>query len=1170
MTDAQKTVQNVTPRLISSAPEGLDALWLARLFEAAETTVHLHVARDDARMEQFVECFGFFAPEVPVETFPAWDCLPYDRVGPRLDILARRSDLLSRLSSTHASATRLLVVTTINALLQRVPPAAAFEGLRRDLVPGTTIDPAKLIEHLAQCGYQRIETVSEPGEYAPRGGIIDLFPPQSQEPLRLDFFGDELESIRRFDPVTQRTSANTDQAVIGPVGEVFLTAETIERFRGGYREAFGSGRDDPLYESVSAGRHHQGMEHWLPLFYETLEPLFSYLPADVGLTLDHQAAEAVESRFETIEDFFEARRLHSKAEGEGGWAYRPLEPDRLYLSRDEWAQSLAAHAGLQFTPFATPAGSDPVAEGGGRPGIDFTDVRANPEANLFDAVKERLSALAGRGQRIVIAAYSTGALERLRTLLSDHGMTGLAPVEAWPQVGALEPGQAALARLPVERGFTFDGAILVTEQDILGERLTRPGGRRLRAENFLTEVSVLAESDYVVHVEHGIGRYEGLMALDVGGAPHDCLMVVYQGGDKLYVPVENIEVLSRYGSDDSAAELDRLGGANWQARKARVKQRLKDMAGELIKIAAARELKSVDRVEVPEGLYAEFAARFPFAETEDQQRAIEDTLADLAAGRPMDRLICGDVGFGKTEVALRAAFLMVMSGRQVAVVVPTTLLARQHHRTFEERFRGLPVEVRQLSRLVGAREQAQTRADLAAGKIEIVIGTHTLLSKSVDFRDLGLVIVDEEQHFGVRQKERLKVLRQEIHVLTLTATPIPRTLQLAMSGVKEMSLIASPPIDRLAVRTFVLPYDPVIVREAIMREHFRGGQVFVVCPRIQDIDEVAERLGKLVPEVRIGVAHGQLPARALEAVMTDFYDRRFDLLLSTNIIESGLDIPTANTLIVHRADMFGLAQLYQLRGRIGRAKMRGYAYFTLPVGRLLTAAAEKRLHVMQTLDSLGAGFQLASYDLDIRGAGNLLGEEQSGQIREVGIELYQQMLEEAVAAARGGAGIEAEEAAAEAFTPQISLGTSVLIPESYVRDLSVRLGLYRRLATLVDRQEIESFAAELIDRFGRLPEEVENLIEVIAVKHLCRDAGVARLDAGPKGAVVSFHRDSFARPEALVPFIQSQAGQIKLRPDMKLVYRRNWDSPAERVRGVRHFLGELVKLAGAPTGSRAH
>jgi transcription-repair coupling factor (superfamily II helicase) len=650
--------------------------------------------------------------------------------------------------------------------------------------------------------------------------------------------------------------------------------------------------------------------------------------------------------------------------------------------------------------------------------------------------------------------------------------------------------------------------------------------------------------------------------LDVGGAPHDCVKIRYHGSDRLYVPVENIEVLSRYGSQDSEVDLDRLGQGNWQARKARVKQRIKVAAEQLIRVAAAREMKHTDPMLPAEGLYDEFSARFPYPETDDQIRAIGEVLGDLAAGRPMDRLVCGDVGFGKTEVALRAAFVAVMTGRQVAIVVPTTLLARQHTKTFRERFAGLPVRIAQLSRLVGTREAAQVKQELKSGQVDILIGTHAVLSKSVAFNDLGLLIVDEEQHFGVKQKERLKELRADVHVLTLTATPIPRTLQLAMSGVKEMSLIATPPVDRLAVRTFVLPYDPVVVREAIMREHFRGGQTFYVCPRIEDLEGLQERLSTLVPEVKVAVAHGRLSASALEEVMTGFVDHRYDLLLSTNIVESGLDIPSANTMIIHRADMFGLAQLYQLRGRIGRAKQRGYAYLTLPPGRILSSTAEKRLHVMQTLDTLGAGFTLASHDMDIRGAGNLLGEEQSGHVREVGIELYQQLLEEAVANARAGAGeAEAEGDAEEAWSPQINLGTSVLIPERYVPDLHVRMGLYRRAASLVDRAEVDAFAAELIDRFGALPQEVENLLQILSIKQLCRDAGVEKLDAGPKGAVVAFRGDSFANPAGLVGFIQSQPGKVKLRPDHKLVYQRQWESASERATGVRHLLERLAGIA---------
>ncbi len=1164
--------------LIANAPEGLDALLLAGLAAARAPAPLLHVARDDARMARIEATLGFFAPETEVLTFPAWDCLPYDRVGPHRDILARRIDTLSRLAEDGsrlaedgARQAPRVVITTVNALLQRVPPAAALAGRVLAAAPGARLEQEALTGYFARNGYLRAETVGEPGEYALRGGIVDVFPPGEELPLRLDFFGDELESIRRFDPLSQRSSGTTDSLLLRPVNEVILDPESIERFRAGYLRAFGAVRgDDPLYEAVSDGRLHPGMEHWLPLFHQRLETLFDYLPAGTGtaVTLDHQAEAARGARLETIADYYDARKDLEGSGAAGGWVYKPLAPEALYLDAVDWDSALASRAVGQISPFDAPELLEHVFDAQGRRGHDFADARTSAETNLFDAVDAHIAAEQAAGRRVLVVGYSTGTRDRLGALLQEHGLPPLAPLDTWAEAQALPAGTAGLTTLEIESGFGAPGLSIITEQDILGERIARPQRRRRRAEDFLTEVSALHAGDYVVHLEHGIGRYDGLVALDVHGAPHDCLKVLYQGGDRLFVPAENIEVLSRFGSEDAEVELDRLGGAGWQARKARVKRRLKNIADELIKLAAARAMQTAEALEAPPGLYDEFAARFPYPETEDQERAIQDTLDDLAAGLPMDRLICGDVGFGKTEVALRAAFVAVMEGKQVAVVVPTTLLCRQHAMTFKERFAGLPVHIGQISRLVGPRESAETKAGLKDGRLDIVIGTHALLGKSIEFRDLGLLVVDEEQHFGVKQKERLKSLREGVHVLTLSATPIPRTLQLAMSGVKDMSMIATPPIDRLAVRTFVLPYDPVAVREAILREHFRGGQIFYVCPRVADLPELEERLRKLVPEIKLGVAHGQMTPRQLEDSMSGFYDRRFDLLLSTNIIESGLDIPSANTIIVHRPDMFGLSQLYQLRGRIGRSKVRGYAYLTLPPGRLLSPAAEKRLGVMQTLDSLGAGFTLASHDLDIRGAGNLLGEEQSGHIREVGIELYQQMLEEAVASARAGGGVAGtvdgagEEAPKEAFTPQINIGTAIMIPERYVADLGVRLGLYRRLSTLVDKAEIEGFAAELIDRFGPLPEEVENLLQVIAIKRLCRAAGVDKVDAGPKGAVVSFHKNQFARPAELVAFIGRQAGAVKLRPDHKLVYQRLWDDPPARLRGVRRLLDELAKVAG--------
>ncbi|MEC8792723.1 MAG: transcription-repair coupling factor, partial [Pseudomonadota bacterium] len=792
--------------------------------------------------------------------------------------------------------------------------------------------------------------------------------------------------------------------------------------------------------------------------------------------------------------------------------------------------------------------------------IGFAEARAAPETNLYNAVGERLRADLAAGQRVLVCGHSDGSRDRLVSLLADHGDLPLAVTPTWSAVENLPAGTIAAATLPIDHGFNGAGLMVVTEQDILGERLSRPRRRRRKGEEFLREVSSLEDGDHVVHIEHGIGRYDGLQTLEIGGAPHDCLRLVYHGGDKLFLPVENIEVLSRFGSEDAGVVLDKLGGAAWQARKARVKKRIRDMAEQLIRIAAEREIETLARVYPPEGVYEEFCARFPYEETEDQLQSITDVFEDLSTGRPMDRLICGDVGFGKTEVALRAALIVAMQGMQVAVVVPTTLLARQHFNQFKDRFRNLPLKVRQLSRMVTGKEASEVRAALASGACDVVVGTHALLAKTISFSNLGLLVIDEEQHFGVGQKERLKELKTGVHVLTLTATPIPRTLQMALTGVRSMSLIATPPVDRLAVRTFVMPYDGVVLREALMREHFRGGQSFYVCPRIEDLTRVHERLRILVPELKLSVAHGQMPARELEDVMTQFSDGGFDVLLSTHIVESGLDIPSANTIVIHRADMFGLAQLYQLRGRVGRSKTRAYAYLTTQPGKKLTPAAQRRLEVMQTLDSLGAGFSLASHDMDIRGTGNLLGEEQSGHVKEVGVELYQHLLREAVMAAREGR-LSDNGQVTEDWTPQIQLGTPVLIPEAYVPDLSLRLGLYRRVAQLDDGQQIDAFAAELTDRFGPIPPEVTNLLDIIAIKQACKAANVAKVDAGPKGAVVAFRDNHFADPASLVAYIAKQAGTIQMRPDHRLVYRRNWGKPEQRVKGLTRFVGELAALA---------
>ncbi|WP_144184073.1 transcription-repair coupling factor [Elioraea rosea] len=1140
---------------VAGCPEGFDAVLLARAREEHDGPL-AHVCRDDARMARLAEALGFFAPGVPVLQFPAWDCLPYDRVGPNPEITARRLDTLTTL--IEPGPRPFILLTTVNALVQRVPPAEAFAEAVLALRKGSRIGLDRIIAFLEANGYGRANTVIEPGEYAVRGGLIDLFPAGRDEPVRIDLFGDEIDEIRGFDPFSQRSTTALDEVVLKPVSEILLDEASVARFRTAYRELFGAAANDPLYEAVSARRRHQGMEHWLPLFHDRLATLADYVPG-ARISFDHEADGVLEARFEMIEDHYAARRnpeLRRLSEGE--LPYNPLPPGMLYLDDASWQAMLGPHTVLRFTPFARGESGEPgLLEAGARPGRQFTDVRTSG-ANVFDALAEHAKALAGERRRVIVAAWTTGSRERLKHLLAEHGLGGAEAVEDVAAAQSLPRGTVALAVLGLERGFVSDELAVIAEQDILGERISRPPRRKKRADQFIAEATELAEGDLVVHMDHGIGRYDGLVTLSVNGAAHDCLKLLYDGGDKLFVPVENIEVLSRYGEGEGVA-LDKLGGVSWQNRKARMKTRIRDMAAALLKVAAERRLKGAAPVMPPEGLWDEFCARFPFAETDDQARAIADVLEDLAAGRPMDRLVCGDVGFGKTEVALRAAFIAAMSGQQVAVVVPTTLLGRQHFRVFSERFRGFPVRIAQLSRMVTAKEANEVRKGLADGTINLVVGTHALLAKSVTFRDLGLVIVDEEQHFGVAHKERLKQLRAEVHVLTLTATPIPRTLQLALTGVREMSIIATPPIDRLAVRTFILPFDPVVLREALMRERFRGGQTFYVVPRIEDLPRVRGRLAELAPELKVIEAHGRLSATELERVMTEFQDGRHDVLLATNIIESGLDMPAVNTMVIHRADMFGLAQLYQLRGRVGRGKLRGYAYLTLTPDRKLTPTAQKRLEVMQALDNLGAGFTLASHDLDIRGAGNLLGDEQSGHIREVGIELYQQMLEEAVADLKAGEGRGG--ASDRDWTPQINLGMAVLIPEQYVRDLPVRLGLYRRVGALASDAESEALAAELVDRFGPLPAEVENLLSVMAIKRLCREAGVEKLDAGPKGLVVGFRGNAFRDPVGLVGWLQGQKGLAKLRTDHKLVVTRDLDDVATRVRLAREVLGALAGLA---------
>ncbi len=1160
---SSKETQNPTSSTIFGAPEGHDARILAEKARALmpEDRALMHVALDDNRVAVLTELLAFFAPDVKVIDFPAWDCLPYDRVSPNHEISARRVSALSSLMAWDAEQERhpRILLTTVNAAIQRVMPKSELAKSSITARLGERFDLVQVQKYLISNGYIKTETVREAGEYATRGGIVDIFPAGFENPVRLDLFGDEVESMRLFDPMTQRSMEKIDHFNLQPATEFLLDDDSVARFRAGYRDAFGVVQvGDPLYEAISEGRRYNGMDHWQPLFFDHMDTLFDYAP-NAAIGFDHHAAASHDERLVQIRDFYEARKTlqqaalrkdkKSKDSSLSGSIYNPLPVTDLYIEAAQWESSCAQ--AFSISPFGAPGDENPVI----RKGRDFSDIRALPDGDVFAELKQHLMGLKGAP---FIACYSEGSKERLKGLLENAAIKTLVDCASYKDIKKLKPGQIGIGILHLDHGFVAPDLAILSEQDILGDRLARKSKKKRKADNFLTEVSALAEGDLVVHVDHGIGKFVELETLKAAKTFHDCLKIEYAGGDRLFVPVENIEVLSRFGSDEGTVQLDKLGGAAWQARKARVKKNLMEMADGLLKIAAARMLKKADKFDVGLDIYNEFSARFPYTETEDQERAINDVVADLAGDYPMDRLVCGDVGFGKTEVALRAAYVAAMNGAQVAVVVPTTLLARQHYNNFLKRFAGTGLRIEQLSRLASSTDMKSAKEGLADGSVNIAVGTHALFGKGVKFDNLGLLIVDEEQRFGVKQKERLKEIKNNVHVLTLTATPIPRTLQMSLTGVKEMSLITTPPVDRLAVRTFVLPFDPVVIREALLREHYRGGQSFYVCPRVKDMAEIEKELKTLVPEVKVVTAHGQMTPTELEDRMTAFYDGQYDVLLATNIIESGIDIPTANTMIVHRADMFGLAQLYQIRGRIGRSKVRAYAYLTFRAGQMLSPQAQKRLEVMETLDTLGSGFQLASHDMDIRGAGNLLGDQQSGHVKEVGVELYQQMLEDAVAMARaGGEDIDMPE---EAWSPQINLGTSVLIPENYVEDLGVRMSLYRRLSDLTQPDDIESFAAELIDRFGEIPSEVTNLLDIVAIKQLCKKAGVASIDAGPKGAVIGFHKDMPPNIEGLMGWIAGQRGAVKLRPDQKLVAIRQWETPAQRVRGAQNLMKELVAL----------
>ena len=1152
MPDLTSILSADAPLTLTSLPRGSLPLVMADLARASRARA-VFIAADDSAMRAMAEAARFFAPELDVIEFPAWDCLPYDRASPALSISAARLSALHRLQNPQGTAQ--LLITTVNASLQRVLTPFRVRESVREFKPGMTIGHESLAALLQRQGYGRADTVVDHGEFAVRGSIVDIFPSSLDEGLRLDFFGDELESLRLFDPATQRSTGRLDSHLLLPASEALIDDASIKRFRSRYREMFGANAtQDPLYEAVSEGRRLAGMEHWLPLFEERLASLFDHLDPKDAIVLDQGAGNAASERIGDIADYHDQRR-QTALDKKG--SFRPLAKDALYLTQSEFDDCLAAAPAHRANAFAAPE-TPTSLDFGFRPARDFAPERSRGE-NVYEAASDYVNARIKDKKRVLFAAYSTGSRARIASILEETGLK-VALADSWQEAqGQAAKGALSLMVLPLETGFASDTLEILTEQDVLGDRLVRRKKKRKDSDAFLAELQALARGDLVVHVEHGIGKYLGLDPVAVGKSKHDCVALEYAGGDKLFIPVENIDVLSRYGSSQEGVTLDRLGGEAWQRRRAKLKERITAIAGELMKVAAERALKKAPVFTAEEAGYNQFVDRFPWQETDDQDAAIADVLRDLESGRPMDRLVCGDVGFGKTEVALRAAFVAAMNGQQVAVVAPTTLLARQHYQNFAERFAGFPSKVGRLSRLVSVKEASETREALASGDMDLVVGTHAILAKTTQFRNLGLVIVDEEQRFGVTHKEKLKQLRADVHMLTLTATPIPRTLQMAMTGLRELSTIQTPPVDRLAVRTYVMEWDDMVMREALLREHHRGGQSFIVVPRISDMASLEEWLAENVPEVKAVSAHGQMSAGEIEERMSAFYEGKYEVLLSTTIVESGLDLPSANTIIIHRADRFGLAQLYQLRGRVGRSKLRAYAYLTHAKDAALSEVAQKRLKVLSDLDSLGAGFQLASHDLDIRGAGNLLGDEQSGHIREVGFELYQSMLEDAILAAKAGEmGLGKQR---DSVSPQITVDAPIMIPEEYVPDLAVRMALYRRLNQASDKAEIEALAAEMIDRFGDLPGPTKNLIRLIEIKHQAIAANIAKIDVGARGTLVTFHEDDFPDGPGLIAYVDRLKDTAKLRPDMKLVINRVWGDPESRLNGLFQLTKGLSNIA---------
>jgi transcription-repair coupling factor (superfamily II helicase) len=1132
------------------------SLWLAEAARKASGPL-LVIANDARQASRLEDELRFFRdPQLTVELFPAWETLPYDLFSPHPDIVSQRLRLLAQLPRMQ----RGIVIVDLETVLQRLAPQAYIDAHAFDLKVGETLDLAAFRERLSGAGYVAVSQVMAPGEFAVRGSLIDLYPMGSDAPYRIDLFDDEVETIRTFDADTQRSGEKTSALRLLPAREFPLTAEGVREFKRRFRNRFaGDLTRMSVYQDIAEGAPPAGAEYYLPLFFDSTATLFDYLPRNALTAADVEIAVLADQAFREVQERYEQRR-HD--------AQRPiLEPQEIFMSAGEFAGRLAELRRIEISGVEL----DPLMQT-----LPFENLATRPPPSLridprSDNPARALTQFLGSfNGRVLLAAESAGRREMLLDVLREARMQPQL-IESW---GAFIDGAAELAVTvaPIATGLVLDEphVALIAEEQLFGER-ARQERRRRRAERdpekIIRDLTDLHPGAPVVHEEYGVGRYISLTTLDVGGLKSEFLLLEYADGDKLYVPVHALDLVSRYtGAPAETAPLHKLGGDAWEKAKKKAAQRIHDTAAELLDLYSRRAARQGEQLAANDAELRAFAAAFPFEETPDQAQAIEAVVADLSSGRPMDRVVCGDVGFGKTEVALRAAFVAVQAGKQVAVLVPTTLLAQQHYQTFADRFADWPVKVESLSRFRSTREVAQVLQGLESGRTDIVVGTHRLLQSGVKFARLGLIIIDEEHRFGVKDKERLKQLRAEVDVLTLTATPIPRTLNMAMGGLRELSLITTPPAARLSIKTFVSQWDAAAIREACLREIRRGGQIYFVHNSVETIEKTAKALGELVPEARIAVGHGQMRERELEQIMLDFYHQRTNLLVCTTIVESGIDVPSANTIIIDRADKLGLAQLHQLRGRVGRSHHQAYAYLLTPPRNAMTADAVKRLEAIESLEDLGAGFTLATHDLEIRGAGELLGEEQSGQIQEIGYALYMEMLERAVQALKSGKIPQLDQPMHQG--PEVTLHVPALLPESYLPDVHLRLVQYKRIAAAATPEELRELQVEMIDRFGLPPQPAKNLFRVAALKQRARALGLRKIDVGPGGGSVTFDGDTRVDPATLISYVQKNSRTHRLEGGVKLRFTRTMEQDEQRFAAVEEMLDELSKRPPAPQQNR--